>query len=126
MEITATNIVLDGARCLIEFESKCGAGRAVWVGVPPPEGAVRHVEVQIRARLLLGKDLIECEDERGIRVVADGIELVGDLIDWSPNSTARIDFGCGVVDVELESATPPGRARYRLRVHELELYDCNY
>lgn len=126
MKILITRVGSVGDQCRVEFECKCGTASANWVGRPPAVGESRHVEFEIDSPLTLGKDAAETSEPTGIVVEQDRTVLVGPLTIVADDGYARMELGCGGVDLEFDGSRPAQGRQYRVTVTQLKVVDCDY
>jgi hypothetical protein len=126
MKVLITEVAAVAEQCRISFECGGGRGHALWVGKPPAVGEARHIELEIEAGVVVGKDLIETREPAGILIVEDATVLIGELTAVESDGYVRMEFGCGGVDLEVAGDPPVLGGRYRIVARELRAFDCDY
>jgi hypothetical protein len=126
MKILITRVDSVEAKCQVLFECECGQGCGLWVGAPPIPGEYRHIELEIESPAVLGQDFVETNEPIGLRATPDGSIIVGELLIADSIGFARLDLGCGGLDVEVTAAPKLiVGGRYRLAAPGLKVFDCN-
>ncbi len=122
--VTSVASVEDGH--VVHFECDAGQGRASWMDRPPMVGDIRHVELEIQGPVVRGKDLTETSERIGVSIDEDATVLIGTMTRVEDEGYARLEFGCGGLDLEVEGDRPVLGGRYRVLARGLRAYDCDY
>ena len=126
MKIVIKDVAELGDQLRIEFECECGHGLGVWSGPPPRPGDERFVELEIQDAVAVDKELKFTDAPLGMRLENGGQVMVGEVAEVGDNGYARLDLGCGRVDVAVQGDPPVLHRRYELSIPKLQLIDCSY
>ena len=74
----------------------------------------------------MDKELKATDGPLGMRLENGGQVMVGEVAEVGDNGYARLDLGCGRVDVEVQGPPPVLHRRYKLSIPKLQLTDCGY
>lgn len=113
-------------QCRISFECGNGRGQALWMGEQPAVGESRHIELEVETGVAVGKELTETREPVGLLIDKGATILVGELTAVEDDGYARMELGCGGVDLEVTGDPPAVGRRYRIVPRQLRALDCDY
>jgi hypothetical protein len=132
VRITVTEVARAGERSLVRFAGEFGSAAGMWVGDVPVVGADHDVEFTVDAELRWGRDI-----EHAPRPTAS-LSAAGDVVTFVARARTTthdphliaLDFdGRGLLDVELESPSPPirvdGHVAVRVPARSVQVYPSN-
>lgn len=126
MKARITSIAESAGGIRVIFETECGIGTAIWASSRPDKGKDYFVEISTDIEVQVGKTLVSAEEKMGVYLDGNNTVLVGGLTDVDNDGYARLDFGCGCLDLEYAGRAPVAGQRYKLIVPDLMMYDMAY
>lgn len=126
MKVRIRDVEGSDTQLRVAFECECGQGVGLWSGSPPLAGDVRFVELEVEPAVAVENELTKTDAPQGLRLEADLQVLVGEITKVTEDGYARLDLGCGGVDLSIIGLLPVLHGRYRLLVRELRVFDCSY
>lgn len=111
-------------RMEVEFATRFGNARGLWMSAPPAPLQEYDVELQVDQSLRWGREIVETPgEEPALESLPRGVRLRGTLDSISEDGVVAVRFDQSILLIETEGNAPRPGVRVSLTVEEIKLFD---